>query len=171
MMMAPGLASGSYQPGSAPADRTYPIGITSDRIQIDGVLSEDIWSRVPVATGFWMTYPVDDRAAEDHLQTEVRMTSDEQFLYIAAVCYGPEKYVIKTLKRDKEFWEGDGFGVVIDPVNEQTNGFVFHINPAGVQAEYLVTGTERIQPGLGQQMDIGGYYPPRQVDCRDSHSL
>ena len=152
MQACPVHASGSDQPGLVAADRTYPIGTTDDPIQIDGVLSEDVWNRVPVATGFWMTYPVDDRAAEDHMQTEVRMTSDDQYLYISAVCYGPEKYVIKTLKRDKEFWEGDGFGVVIDPVNEQTNGFVFHINPAGVQAEYLVTGQtgRRKDPEPGQ---------------------
>ncbi len=153
MILAPTVyAAGSDPSEDLPADRTYLIVTTSDPILIDGVLSEEIWSRVPVATGFWMTYPVDDRAAEDHLQTEVRMTSDEQYLYISAVCYGPEKYVIKTLKRDKEFWEGDGFGIVIDPVNEQTNGFVFHINPAGVQAEYLVTGQtgRRKEPEPGQ---------------------
>jgi len=144
------IASPESDPGSVV--RNYAIGTTSDPIQIDGVLSEDIWNRVEVATGFWMSYPVDDREVEEHLQTEVRMTSDEDYLYIAAVCYGPEEYIIKTLKRDKEFWEGDGFGVVIDPVNEQTNGFVFHINPAGVQAEYLVTGQtgRRREPEPGQ---------------------
>jgi hypothetical protein len=154
MMVSPGRAywDPESEPGSA--DRNYSIVPTTDPIQIDGVLSEEIWNRVPVATGFWMSYPVDDREVEQHLQTEVRMTSDEQYLYISAVCYGPEEYVIKTLKRDKEFWEGDGFGVVIDPVNEQTNGFVFHINPAGVQAEYLVTGQtgRRREPEPGQAL-------------------
>jgi hypothetical protein len=152
MVAEPVRAHGDKDPDSESLVRSYPIETTSESIQIDGVLSEDIWNRVSVASGFWMSYPVDDRMVEDHLQTEVRMTSDEQYLYIAAVCYGPEKYVIKTLKRDKEFWEGDGFGVVIDPVNAQTNGFVFHINPAGVQAEYLVSGQtgRRREPEPGQ---------------------
>ena len=51
MMLATSmLASGSDLPGLEPVDRTYDIGTTSDPIQVDGVLSEDIWNRVPVAT-------------------------------------------------------------------------------------------------------------------------
>jgi Domain of unknown function (DUF5916)/Carbohydrate family 9 binding domain-like len=141
------------QQGTNP-ERSYNISKTTEPINIDGILSESIWSKVPVTEGFWMSYPVDDRVADEHMQTEVRMASDDQYLYISAVCFGPEDYVIKTLKRDKEFWDGDGFGVVIDPVNEQTNGFVFGINPAGVQTEYLVTGQtgRRSEPEPGQTL-------------------
>ncbi len=113
---------------------------TADPITVDGILSEEIWSQLPVAGGFWMSYPVDDRRVEEAIRTEVMVTYDKQFLYIGAVCYGSDDYVIKTLKRDAEFWDGDGFGVVIDPVNEKTNGFTFGVSPAGVQTEYLVTG-------------------------------
>ncbi|TFH20343.1 MAG: hypothetical protein E4H10_16770, partial [Bacteroidia bacterium] len=130
---------------------SYQIIQTDSPIKIDGVLDEPIWSEVPVANGFWMSYPVDDRKVEDRLQTELRMTSDEQYIYIGAICYGPEEYVIRTLKRDAEFWDEDGFGVVIDPVNEKTNGFTFGVSPAGDQTEYLVTGQtgrrEDLQPG------------------------
>ncbi len=130
----------------------YTIQSTTQEITIDGVLSESIWSELAVVSDFWMSYPIDDRKVEDRLQTEVRVTSDENFLYISAVCFGPDNYVIKTLKRDAEFWNGDGFGVVIDPVNEKTNGFTFGVSPAGVQTEYLVTGlsTRREDPEPGQ---------------------
>jgi hypothetical protein len=129
----------------------YSIQRTNEIVRIDGVLSESIWNEVPVATGFWMSYPVDDRKAEAKMQTEVRLTADDQFLYIGVVCYGPKDYVIKTLKRDAEFKDGDGFGVVLDPVNEKTNGFVFGVNPAGVQTELLVTG----QVGRRQELEPG----------------
>jgi len=136
----------------SPADSlSYQIIQSDSPIKIDGVLDEAIWSEVPVAKGFWMSFPVDDRQVEDRLQTEVRMCTDDQYIYIGAICYGPEEYVIKTLKRDAEFWDGDGFGVVIDPVNEKTNGFTFGVSPAGVQTEYLVTGQtgrrEDLEPG------------------------
>ena len=133
------------------ADYEYRIQRTDETIRIDGVLSESIWSKVPLATEFWMSYPVDDKRVGDALRTEVRLMSDDQFLYIGVICYGPQDYVIKTLKRDTEFEDGDGFGVVIDPVNEKTNGFAFGVNPAGVQTEYLVTGQagrrEDLAPG------------------------
>jgi hypothetical protein len=144
----PALATGT---SATENEYRYPIVASDAVIEVDGVLSEEIWKTLPVAEGFWMSYPVDDRKVEDHLQTEVRMTSDGQYLYIAAVCYGPQEYVIKTLKRDAEFWDSDAFGVVIDPVNEKTNGFTFGVSPAGVQTEYLVTGQtgrrEDLEPG------------------------
>ena len=68
------------------------------------------------------------------------MAYDDNFLYVAAICYGNDKYVIQTLKRDNTLQTGDAFGIVIDPVNERTNGFVFGVNPMGVQTEMLVTG-------------------------------
>ena len=137
LLSVPTLILGSLDPD---LDYIYQHRETTDPIIIDGILSEEIWSRLPVTGGFWMSYPVDDRRVEADLQTEVRITFDKQFLYIGAECYGTDDYVIKTLKRDAEFWDGDGFGVVIDPVNEKTNGFTFGVSPAGVQTEYLVTG-------------------------------
>jgi hypothetical protein len=130
---------------------TYTIQSTSAKITVDGVLDEPVWNEISAISGFWMSYPVDDRQVEQQLQTEVKMTSDGQFIYIGAICYGPDNYVIKTLKRDAEFWDGDGFGVVIDPVNEKTNGFAFGISPAGVQTEYLVSG----YTGRREDMDPG----------------
>ncbi len=138
------LISGAFsgmagEPLSTGSESSYPLIKTHEFIQVDGLLTEPIWSEVAVATGFWMSYPVDDREADAAIQTEVRLTADDQYLYIGVICYGPQDYVIKTLKRDAEFSDGDGFGVVLDPVNEKTNGFVFGVNPAGVQTEYLVT--------------------------------
>ncbi len=154
MMHSPCMSSAQMPSDSITVEYSYQVEKTGEAIKIDGVLNEAIWSEVPVAGGFWMSYPVDDRAVEANLQTEVRITSDQQYIYIAAVCYGPEKYIIKTLKRDTEFWDGDGFSVVIDPVNESTNGFAFGVNPAGVQAEYLVTGQtgRRQEPEPGQSL-------------------
>ena len=139
-------------PANSVADEyAYQVQKTTETIIVDGVLSENTWDELPVADDFWMSYPVDDRRIDAARRTEVRLVSDDQFLYIGVVCYGPQDYVIKTLKRDTEFWEGDGFGVVIDPVNEKTNGFAFGVNPAGVQTEYLVTGQagrrEDLEPG------------------------
>ena len=117
----------------------YNIRKTTDTIKIDGKLSENIWQEALVVSDFWMSYPVDDRKADPAIQTEVRLIYDDHFLYLGVVCYGTQDYIIKTLKRDTEFWQGDAFGVVIDPVNERTNGFTFGVNPAGVQTEFLIT--------------------------------
>ena len=59
-------------------DHDYRIQKTDETIRIDGVLSESIWSKVPLATEFWMSYPVDDKRVGDALRTEVRLMSDDK---------------------------------------------------------------------------------------------
>ena len=84
--------SHSVSGADEPDDRfTYTIQSTTEKITIDGLLSESVWDHLPVISDFWMSYPVDDQRVEDRLQTEVRVTSDKDFLYISAVCYGPGK--------------------------------------------------------------------------------
>lgn len=121
-------------------DEDFQVHIrrSSDPIKVDGALDEKIWQESEMATDFWMSFPVDDRKAER--RSEVRLTYDDNFLYVGIKCYSNSDYVIQTLKRDLDFWSGDGFAIVLDPVNQQTNGFVFGINPAGVQMETLITG-------------------------------
>ena len=127
------------------------VNFTEDHIVVDGNLTEPGWNEAEVANNFWMSYPVDDRRADPGIQTEVRLLNDDQYLYIGVICHGDDDYVIPTLKRDTDLPKGDGFGVVIDPVNEKTNGFVFAINPAGAQTELLITGKtgrrQTLEPG------------------------
>jgi hypothetical protein len=117
------------------------IETVTESIKIDGELNEEIWRTSQVATDFWMSFPVDDQRVEKDLQTEVMMTYDDNYLYLAARCYGAGPYVIQSLKRDNiGFWKGDAFAVVVDPVNERTAGVYFGTNPANVQTEALVSG-------------------------------
>ncbi len=122
-------------------DYQIPISRTEQKINVDGALDEEIWSRAEKISNFWMSYPTDDQRAAPEIQTEVMMTYDDNFIYIAAICKGGGPYVIPSLKRDNpNFWQGDAFAVLFDPVNERTSGFSFGVNPAGVQTESLITG-------------------------------
>lgn len=129
----------------------YSIKPISGEIKIDGFLNDEAWKSAETIKNFWMSFPVDNKAADPEIQTEVKMTFDSQFLYISAICHGSDNYIIQTLKRDNPIQDGDAFGVVIDPVNERTNGFVFGLNPMGVQTELLITG----QTGRRQILEPG----------------
>ena len=117
------------------------IGQANEKITIDGELSESTWESAEGTSDFWMSFPLDDKKVDASIQTKVRMAFDDQFLYLGVTCFGDDNYVIQTLKRDTDLPKGDAFGVVIDPVNEKTNGFAFGLNPAGVQTEVLITGS------------------------------
>jgi hypothetical protein len=112
---------------------------TKEHMTVDGDLKEPAWQQAQPATTFWQHWPVDKAPAAR--QTEVRMVFDENFLYISAICHDSTaangNYIIQTLKRDQKFWDSDGFAVVLDPMSQATNGFVFGVSPYNVQSEGL----------------------------------
>ena len=112
-----------------------------EEIRLDGVLDESFWEDVEIATNFWLNFPVGGTPVDDEVQTTVKITYDDDFIYLGVECYGKGPFLVQSLKRDNDsFWNGDAFAVVFDPVNERTNGVIFGVNPAGVQTEALITG-------------------------------
>jgi hypothetical protein len=107
-------------------------------IKIDGDLSDTAWQGLEVSKKFAPHWPQDNVPLKR--DTEVRMTFDEQFLYVAALCRdSTNKHVIQSLKRDGDYWSSDAFGLVLDPINERTNGFFFGVSVANAQFEDLLT--------------------------------
>lgn len=113
---------------------------TNAKIKIDGDIDEDAWNAASVARNFNRKWPTDKGLAE--AQTEVRLLYDQYFLYVSAVCYIEKKPVIQTLKRDIGHWNSDGFAILMDPMNQHTNGFLFGVNAGGAQMEGLTVGSD-----------------------------
>ncbi len=103
-------------------------------IEIDGVIDEAVWEDADIATDFWQKSPFVKEMADP--RTEVRLTYDDNFLYVAAMCYQEEKPIITSLKRD-EFWDNDGLAIVLDPINAKTNVYVFASSAVGVQMDAI----------------------------------
>lgn len=107
-------------------------------IRLDGQLDEKAWQQADRGKNFTQKNPTP--GAKAVLQTEFMLTYDDNFLYVAAVCMDSTNHIISTLKRDAGFWDGDGIGVILDPLNEATTGFMFGTGPAGVQTDVLLGG-------------------------------
>jgi hypothetical protein len=106
-------------------------------IVLDGVLDEPDWASAKPAKDFWMKYPDNKKRADT--KTEVRLTNDAHNLYIGLICYdSSRKHVIQTLKRDVNYFDGDGVAVVLDPVNRMSNAYLFGVSPLGVQSDAAV---------------------------------
>jgi hypothetical protein len=114
---------------------TLKIFKTKEKIKLDGILDEHTWSKTNKANNFVQQFPFDTSLAAS--KTEVMITYDDDFIYIAAKCFDetPGDYVIQSLKRDFDYMKNDAFGVYIDPFNDLTNGFCFSVNPLNVQRE------------------------------------
>src|SRR5262245_22498301 len=75
---------------------------SASHINIDGIMDEDGWLQAEVATKFYMVLPMDTSLAK--VNTEVRMTYDNENLYLMATCFhGKQKYMVESLRRDFVF--------------------------------------------------------------------
>lgn len=110
-----------------------PIQKTTEKIQVDGLADEAVWTSAASARDFFMVLPMDTSYAR--VRTEVRMTYDDQQIYLLAICYtaAPGPYVVESLRRDFNFGKNDNFLFFFDPFNDRTNGFSFGANAAGAQ--------------------------------------
>ena len=118
----------------------YHIKPTTSKINIDGILDDEAWKNTDVAKDFWLKFPTDTAHANN--QTEVRLTYDDDFLYVSAICFKAndgKSATVESMKRDYIIPNNECFQVVIEPFNDLTNGFVFGVNAAGAQLEGLIS--------------------------------
>lgn len=115
-----------------------PIKKASSPIAIDGELNEPAWLESATASDFFMVLPMDTSKAQ--VKTEVKMTYDEDNLYLIAICYHglPGPYIVESLRRDFAFGKNDNFLLFMDTFDDQTNGFSFGANAAGAQWDGLM---------------------------------
>lgn len=129
----------------APAQKineSYQLHIkqTTSKINIDGILDDEAWKNTDVAKDFWLKFPTDTAHANN--QTEVRLTYDDNFLYVSAICFKAndgKSATVESMKRDYIIPYNECFQIVIEPFNDLTNGFIFGVNAAGAQLEGLIS--------------------------------
>lgn len=113
----------------------YAMRRAASAVKVDGVLDEAAWKGTDLATDFYMILPMDTSAAQ--LRTEVRLTYDDQNIYISAVNFQTGNIVVESMRRDWNFGRNDNFIFFLDTFDDQTNGFTFGANAAGAQWDGL----------------------------------
>lgn len=134
------IITSSYVSAQEDTRDKYQLSImpAKGEIELDGQLNDDGWESVNVVKNFQNQWPLDSGMAE--AKTEVMITYDENFLYVAAICYDDGDRIIQSLKRDNDgHWNSDGFTITIDPINERSSGFMFGVNAGGAQMEGMLT--------------------------------
>lgn len=129
-----------------------------DPIKIDGLINEQTWENAQRATNFIQNFPIDSLLATS--RTEVMVSYDEKFLYVAAKAYNSakgQKYVTPSLKRDFRGEANDAIVVSIDPFMDRMNSFSFGVNPYGVQREGLVVNGGVVSEDLSLSWDNKWY--------------
>ena len=115
---------------------------TQEKITLDGDLKEAVWANSKQAYTFWQYFPTDTTKANG--QTELYMTYDDDYIYVAMKCYSAgENYVIQSLRRDYGFLGNDNVTLLFDTFNDKNNAFVFGMNAAGARREALIANGGR----------------------------
>ncbi len=119
---------------------------TSEKIQLDGLLSESSWQGNPAIEDFVQVEP---RSGEKPTEaTNVWVAFSDNSLYIAVRCRDSSVRQIVTtdMGRDTELGENDKIEIVLDTYHDHRNAYYFATNAAGALVDGRVT--ENQEPAL-----------------------
>ncbi|MEP6611442.1 MAG: carbohydrate binding family 9 domain-containing protein, partial [Mucilaginibacter sp.] len=125
-----------FQP--SPIKRKLQATQVTENIKIDGKLDEPEWQLAKPIGDFIQMDPNQGEPARK--KTVVRLLSNKNYLYVAAVCYdtvGRDNYRVLNLKRDFTASNSDFFAIAIDGYNDERNAVMFGMNPYGAQRDLL----------------------------------
>jgi len=117
--------------------KSFEIYRTTSAPVIDGRLDDDVWKNASVVDDFQQTSPLDGAPPTE--STIVRVTYDDEFLYISADLRdsSPDQISAKQMIQGKLFFSDDRFYVMLDSFNSKRNDYFFQVNANGVRREAL----------------------------------
>jgi len=117
--------------------KTFEIFRTNSPPVIDGKLDDAVWKDAISVDDFHQTAPT--YGAQPTEQTIVRVTYDDEYLYIAANLRDrePRSIQAKQMIQGKTFYSDDRFWVTLDSFNNKRNDYFFQVNANGVRRDAL----------------------------------
>jgi len=126
---------------------SYSQNIRAKRIQspirIDGMLDEEAWQQAEFLTDFIQFEPVYNEPSS--YRTIVKVLYDEEKIYFGFDCKDPEpeKITAKITKRDGDVDNDDWIGILLDTFDDNTNAYLFQVNPMGTQKDGRIADNGR----------------------------
>ncbi|MFP8488855.1 DUF5916 domain-containing protein [Gracilimonas sp. Q87] len=111
--------------------------IDQSNLQLDGLVNENVWINIPIATLFTQRSPNDGAPATQ--RTEARILYTDSHVYIGFKAYdsAPDSIIAPLFRRDgteTSDWVTVGF----DSYNDKRTAFIFAVNPRGVQRDFMI---------------------------------
>ncbi|MFC2144169.1 DUF5916 domain-containing protein [Acidobacteriota bacterium] len=114
----------------------HQIPRVETRIEVDGVLDENVWERAWSVTLDYEVRPGENTPAP--VQTEVLVMHDANRLYVGFRAYDPDPQAIRAHLADRDQAGADDWvGVVLDTFNDERRSYLFLVNPLGVQTDMI----------------------------------
>lgn len=108
--------------------------------KIDAELDDEAWKDAEVAKDFVVLRPDNGKKAPDTHKTEVKVTYDDDAIYISANMFdpNPSQIPMEFTNRDN-FGQSDFFLITINPNDDGQNAFEFIVMSSGAQAEAKIS--------------------------------
>lgn len=132
--------------------KSVTIPQLSNRITLDGKIEESEWREAVRITDFQQFSPGSGEPPSE--PTEFLLAIDEENLYIAARFADSDPAGIKRsqLVQGQGVFNDDYAQILLDTFNDRRTGYIFYVNPNGVQRDGLLLG------GLSYNMDWDGIW-------------
>ncbi len=112
--------------------------------KIDGVLDDAIWENAQEAKGFIQFRPTMGVADTEANKTVVKMTYDDEAIYVGAYLYDDPNLIAQQLSSRDNFGQSDFFGFILNPNNDAQNDTEFFVFASGTQADAIAS------PSIGE---------------------
>jgi len=108
--------------------------------KIDGILDDPIWQEAAQLTGFYETRPGENMPPP--VKTIAYIAYDDENFYFAFKAYDPKPQSIRATMTDRDQIHSDDYvGIELDTFNDQRRAFRFLLNPFGIQADSITSGS------------------------------
>ncbi|MGV3592874.1 MAG: carbohydrate binding family 9 domain-containing protein, partial [Gammaproteobacteria bacterium] len=113
-------------------------------VDVDGVLSEEVWARAALVSDFHQMNPVE--YGEPTQRTEVRVFYTKDALYVGARMYETDPTLIRAniMRQGQGLQNDDSFNLMIDPYFDRRGGYLFEINANGVRVEGIYQNVSQV---------------------------
>jgi hypothetical protein len=119
---------------------TVEVAEARAEIVIDGVLDEADWAAAEPARDFLRFQPAEGGAPGG--TTEVRFLQDEQALYVGVRVRDAGYAVRARVSPREDINSDDQVGVYLDTFDDGRSGYVFYLNPLGIQQDARANGDD-----------------------------
>jgi hypothetical protein len=114
-------------------------------IVVDGALTEPVWRKAALLTGFSQFFPTDGIAARD--STEVFVFYSATALHVGVRAYAPAGTVRYTLADRDKITQDDNIQLFLGTYNDSRQALVFSVNPIGIQSDGVLIETGSTSSG------------------------
>ncbi|MCF7561665.1 carbohydrate binding family 9 domain-containing protein [Sabulilitoribacter multivorans] len=115
--------------------KSLKIEKTNTPPKIDGILDDGVWEIADEAKDFTQFRPEMGVVEKQHQKTIVKMTYDDQAIYIAAYLKDKPEDIQKQFTSRDNFGQSDFFAVALNPNNDAQNDTMFFVFSSGTQAD------------------------------------